>query len=105
MDYNKLKEILQKKRSDRTNEDIKQILNLTKDLNFVKEINDKSIHIDICKNAELKVFKEDEIIFTSINSESGNVMPLENFVIISGSANLYNCSIDNEKKMVSYNIK
>jgi len=51
----------------------------------VKEIKDKDILNDLCKNAELKIFEDDQLIYNSENIISKG----ENYLMIRGNANLY----------------
>lgn len=104
MNIDRLKEYIKKNLTNRSDEDIKQIIQLTsvktyhyiQGLKFINEIKNEEMIYDIYKNAELKYFKEDELIYNSEDILSKD----ENYFIISGTVNLYTIDKTNEDTKV-----
>ncbi len=55
----------------------------------------KEKHFKICKNAEIKSFSADEVIYSNIINSN------ENFVLLKGSVNLYKREISEESQLIN----
>jgi hypothetical protein len=87
MEINSLRQILQ--RDTKSLEDLKNIQTfvavkqyITKEYNFMKNINNEELFFKICKSAKLKTFNSEENIFMSSIDK-------DNYIILKGNANMY----------------
>jgi len=66
------------------NEEINKLIELTKEFAFMNlSTNSNETRFEICKNSQLKLYKSEENIYESSEKK------VENFLLISGSANIY----------------
>lgn len=96
MELEQLKKLLAKPIENRLTTDINELIRITMNWNFTLSYATSKIHYETCRNAELKTFIAENTIYHSQDNKK------ENYIILSGTANLYECIQEGEKSILNF---